>query len=55
MYEYFALGDPERNYVPLHLFSLANHWFAFGIRSLRYYFETFAQYSRIFMLPVSIQ
>lgn len=52
--DYFTPRDPERNPVPLHRFSLANHRFAFAIHSYVLLFNL-AQYSRMFMLPVSIQ
>lgn len=52
--DYYTLRDPERNPVPLHRFSFANHWFAFGIHPYVLLFNL-AQYSRIFILPVSIQ
>lgn len=52
--DYFTLRDPERNPVPLHWFSFASHRFAFGIHSYVLLFNL-AQYSRIFILPVSIQ
>lgn len=52
--DYFTPRDPERNSVPLHWFSFANHRFAFGIHPYVLLFNL-AQYSRMFILPVSIQ
>ncbi len=53
-FDYFTPRDPERNPVPLHWFSFANHRFAFGIHPYVLLFNL-AQYSRMFILPVSIQ
>ena len=54
VFDYFTPRDPERNRVPLRWFSFANHRFAFGIHPYALLINL-AQYSRIFILPVSIQ